>query len=219
MNWRGRMSERYNRKYKDGTGWKMVFDSNNDEKPTQAGQLANLVSGDGEVETPIIPTTWYHTDIVLVPKDLPLGQAKLSQFFQLGQSPAFNPEHKANTMPLIWLFDRGIRESSAGVEYAMATHDNKDYDNNVIGAWSLDILGDVGLYQLHHKGHIELSDSDTAVFDIVMSSGELGILSKFQNARAVVYHPDGEFIAVLKVLSASHTAKGMSIVSVEALIQ
>jgi hypothetical protein len=219
MNWRGRMSERYNRKYKDGTGWKMVFDSNNDEKPTQAGQLANLVSGDGEVETPIIPTTWYHTDIVLVPKDLPLGQAKLSQFFQLGQSPAFNPEHKANTMPLIWLFDRGIRESSAGVEYAMATHDNKDYDNNVIGAWSLDILGDVGLYQLHHKGHIELSDSDTAVFDIVMSSGELGILSKFQNARAVVYHPDGEFIAVLKVLSASHRAKGMSIVSVEALIQ
>jgi hypothetical protein len=219
LNWRGRMSQRYTRKDKDATGWSMIFDSNNDERPTNAGQLLPLVSGAGEVVTNIIPTTWHHPGLVLVPKQLILGQSKIAQFTQLGQSTAFNPAHKATSMPLVWIFDHGVRETNVGVDYIMATHDNKDYDNNVIGAWSLDILGDVGLYQLHHKGHIELSDSDTAVFDIVMSSGELGILSKFQNARAVVYHPDGEFIAVLKVLSASHTAKGMSIVSVEALIQ
>jgi hypothetical protein len=212
--WRGRTSNLFNRVTNPDNGWTLKYGPNNDQIPYPVNQLQPLTSGNGEAERVLIPTCLHRSDIGIMDGT---GLAKLPQLYQVAQSRAVNGDHKRSTLPLMWIFDRGLQFTSTGSEYRLATHDALNFALDTVGEWSLDIQADNGLYELHHKGHIELSDSDEITFEILLNIGELNVLTQWRNARIRAYHSLGEFTGVIKALDSKYTAKGMGLVAVKVL--
>lgn len=215
MDWRDKADPKYTREATNAKGWALTYLPTNDLGTAPIDQLQTITYGAGSFVKKVIPSMYHRTDYAL----RTYGNAKMPQFQQQGNSTAINAEQKRSTMPLLMLFDRGLQPTSGGKLYPMAVHDNTNIDNDVVGDWSLDIVGDNGLYALWHKGHIELIDCDIIKMTFSLSQGEIQQVQTWANARARVYNPMGEFTGVVKVITVRMNDNGVGAVSVEMLRQ
>jgi hypothetical protein len=181
----------------DPAGWSLVYEKNPAETEVPInGQMAEVVKAPGKNVTLVVPTMPFHT--------LPLwqsGNAKMPRTKQPGVSGVFQTERLRSSMPLTFLFYRGLGLTTTGASYPFATHDNKALSGELVGQRSLDISGPYGLFETAHKGHIELSDADVIHQTFTLHAGDIERLQSWENARIRVYNPLGEYIGVIESLS------------------
>lgn len=215
MNWRDKGEPTYNREPTNASGWALKYGATNDLGTAPIDQLQTLSFGKGQASKEVIPSMWHRTDYPL----RTYGNAKMPQFNQIGKSGALNTDQKRSSMPLIMLFDRGLQPTDTANLYPMAVHDNTNIDGDPVGEWSLDILGDNGLFALWHKGHIELIDSDVIKMNFTLNLGDIQRVMAWENARVRVYNSLGEFTGVIKSITAKMNSIRIGTVSVEMLRQ
>jgi len=198
------------------TGWTLRYATSNDVYVSAPGQLTPIVSGSGKVVSEVVPTLKFIASTTIISGS---GNAKLPTTEQPGVNDVYEGSKGRTSMPLTFLFYRGLHNTSAAKPYAYATHDTTNFAGTSVGTYSLDISGAAGLYQQWHKGHIELSDADTLNLTMRLTLGELQTLLQFRNARIRVVHPDGALVGVVKSLSFAARKRGLSEVKIEVLRQ
>lgn len=214
--WRALATAGHTKDTTQAKGWKLMYSANNDLASIPGGQLATKESPKGTgVKVEVIATTWHRSDLALPTH----GLAKMPQFNQPGVSPAITPDKMLSTLPLCWIFDRGLQESSAGHLYRLATQDATNYLDESVGNWSLEITGPDGVYYTFHAGLIELSDADVIKIGFTLTIGDIQKVLTWENSRIRVYQPTGDITAVIKSISAPLMSDHIGVVTVEMLRQ
>lgn len=202
----------YDRERNYTDGWTLRHAPNPLEQFDPTPDLQPLVHDGGEVITEV-PATFGSTVATLDG-----GNAKMPITQQPGVSDAYDGGKAKSSLPLTFLFYRGLAETSIGDEYPFASFDNLDTGDNEIGEYSLDIQADNGLYALWHKGYIELSNADTLKVEALLPLGTLQNILRFLATRGKFYHPEGHITGVFKSLEYAISPRSLSPVRIEMLV-
>lgn len=107
--------------------------------------------------------------------------------------------------PLL-LFDRGAVLGSDGFPYIYASPYYRDGQGNTVGTESLDLNDPQGLYEVYHKGVIELSEAPVIQKILRLRIHDLINLRKdWRNAVKTIRHDKGTICAVIKSIEITAT--------------
>ena len=216
LDWTDRCEDRYEADKKPVRNVSLVFTRDPNDGFFLPDQLLDYNSRpDAEVRTlPFSAIYMSKEDFATYPDNwlVPVSSRKTTS--QAGSGNLAEGKLASSSGQLLkYMYYRGLRPGLS-CNYPLATHDWHDFQNNVVGDASLQIVAQKGLMEKYWGGWIRLDPDDTVTVNLLLSIQDVINMSRWDNPKVTVYTDSGQVNIIIKDMTIIASRKGLELTKV-----